>query len=80
MVPGSIFVHTRVEEVEHLCSVLDRSFGLATTIQLDRGKPRIYIRKGSLDRFRSPSRGCFWTGPFCVCVFAVFFLICHVGN
>jgi hypothetical protein len=53
MVPGSIFVHTRVEEVEHLCSVLDRSFGLPSTIQLDRGKPRIYIRKGYLDRFRS---------------------------
>jgi hypothetical protein len=42
-----------VQEVELLRSVLKEKLNLDTTLQSERGKPRIYIVAGSMNRFRS---------------------------
>jgi hypothetical protein len=41
------------DEVLLLCSVLQDKFGLASSIHLERGKPKIYIKACSLASFRS---------------------------
>jgi hypothetical protein len=41
------------DEVLLLCSVFQDKFGISSSIHLERGKPKIYIKAGSLNSFRS---------------------------